>query len=55
MAKRYLDWNMVTVEELTRRLRAVKQRGRKPTTPIVNSQGRLLPMQEEWMAKLKLG
>ena len=39
-----LDLNTVSVEEVTGRLRAV-----------VDSQGRLLLTQEEWMAKLKIG
>jgi hypothetical protein len=39
---------------VTRWLRAVEQRRRK-TTPVVDSQGRLLLTQEEWMVKLKIG
>jgi hypothetical protein len=49
-----LDLNTVSIEEVTERLRAVEQRRRK-TTPVVDSQGRLLLTQEEWMAKLKIG
>jgi hypothetical protein len=41
-AETFLDLNTVSVEELTRRLRAVEQRRRKPATPVVDSQGRLL-------------
>jgi hypothetical protein len=41
-AETFLDLNTVSVEELTGRLRAVEQRRRKPATPVVDSQGRLL-------------
>jgi hypothetical protein len=51
----FLDLNTVTVEEVTGRLRTVEQRRRKPATPVVDAQGRLLLTQEEWMAKLKIG
>jgi hypothetical protein len=48
-----LDLNTISVEEVTGRLRAVEQRRKPP--PVVDSQGRLLLTQEEWMAKLKIG
>ena len=47
-----LDLNTISVEEVTGRLRAVEQRRKPP--PVVDSQGRLLLTQEEWMAKLKI-
>jgi hypothetical protein len=53
-AETLLDLNTVTVEEVTGRLRAVEQRRRKKSTPTVDSQGRLLLTQEEWMAKWKI-
>jgi hypothetical protein len=53
-AETFLDLNTVTVEEVTGRLRAVEQRRRKKSTPTVDSQGRLLLTQEEWMAKWKI-
>jgi rhamnose utilization protein RhaD (predicted bifunctional aldolase and dehydrogenase) len=46
----FLDLNTVKVEEVTGRLRAVKQRRRKPATRMVHGQGRLLMTQEQWMA-----
>ena len=50
--KTLLDLNTISVEEVTGRLRAVEQRRKPP--PVVDSQGRLLLTQEEWMAKLKI-
>jgi hypothetical protein len=41
-AETFLDLNTVSVEELIGRLHAVEQRHRKPATPVVDSQGRLL-------------
>ena len=47
-----LDLNTISVEEVTGRLRTVEQRRKSP--PVVNSQGRLLLCEEDWLAKLKI-
>jgi len=47
-----LDINNISVKEVTSRLCAVEQR-HKPV-PVLDSQGRLLLCEEEWLARLKL-
>ena len=47
-----LDVNLMSVEEVTGRLRAVEQR--RKAAPVTDSQGRLLLCEEEWRAKLNL-
>ena len=47
-----LDVNLMSVEEVTGRLRAVEQRHK--AAPVTDSQGRLLLCEEEWRAKLNL-
>jgi len=47
-----LDVNLMSVEEVTGRLRAVEERHK--AAPVTDSQGRLLLCEEEWRAKLNL-
>ena len=48
-----LDMNGLMVEEVTRRLRNVEQR-KKNAALAIDKQGRLLLLEKEWLARLKL-
>ncbi|XP_062217702.1 uncharacterized protein LOC133917893 [Phragmites australis] len=49
-----MDLDIVSVEEVTGRLRAVEQRKKSTSAPVKDSSGRLLLTEEEWAARLKI-
>ncbi|KAK3121536.1 hypothetical protein QOZ80_8BG0655630 [Eleusine coracana subsp. coracana] len=49
-----LDLDSISVEEATGRLRAMEQRKKKPQSSTLDSNGRLLLTEEEWMSRLKI-
>jgi hypothetical protein len=49
-----MDLDIVSVEEVTSRLRAVEQRKKASSAPIKDTSGRLLLTEEEWATRFKI-